>query len=391
MAKPLQKLLRANISKAQTAAYLLANILGLLILTAALQFYIDTRAALSPELRKDRFITLSKPVTLFAGAPSFSQDEIDDLRQQPWVLKADGFSSNRFPVSATVSLGGRGLSSKFFFEAVPDSYLDAVPAGWREFAQNPDAPIPILIPRDYLTLYNFGFAPAQGLPQVTESLLSAIPLWITMGDGFHTEQRQAIVAGFTERLNTIAVPLEFLDEANLRLAPDTPSEPERLIVETTSPDDPAIDAWLNAHGIERNSSSTAPQLGRLLAAGASTVGVIGLIISCLSLIILFLSVHLLLQKSRLTLRRLMLLGYTPSTLAVSYIRLTTILNFCVAVGTVAALLMLRPLWLNTLRDMGLAVGTIWIALATAVGLLLVVSLLAAYTIMRTMRRIWHGG
>lgn len=72
--------------------------------------------------------------------------------------------------------------------------------------------------KDYLTLYNFGFATTRNMPQLSEGLIGTVPMTMTLsGNGLH-ETLPARIVGFSSRLNTIAVPQSFLDWANERYA-----------------------------------------------------------------------------------------------------------------------------------------------------------------------------
>ena len=47
--------------------------------------------------------------------------------------------------------------------------------------------IPIIIPRNYLNLYNYGFAKSQGLPQISEGIFQRVSLGIEVAGNGRTE------------------------------------------------------------------------------------------------------------------------------------------------------------------------------------------------------------
>ena len=57
---------------------------------------------------------------------------------------------------------GIHLSTDMFFESVPDEFVDIKLDKWH-FDESTHT-IPIIIPRNYLNLYNFGFAQSRSLP-----------------------------------------------------------------------------------------------------------------------------------------------------------------------------------------------------------------------------------
>ena len=134
-AGPLYRLLRRNLSVAQLAGYAMANLLGLSIILTAIQFYADVTPS-GPSEESDGFIArdfmvISKRVDgISAVPPAFSEQETADLGSQPWVRRVGAFTASRFNVSASVEMGGRGMSTYLFFESIPDEFFDIRPSDW---------------------------------------------------------------------------------------------------------------------------------------------------------------------------------------------------------------------------------------------------------------------
>lgn len=81
-----------------------------------------------------------------------------------------------------ISLAGIGMRTYLFFESVPDRFLDVRSDEWG-FEEGSEF-VPIILPRNYLNLYNFGFASTRGLPQVSEDLVRVLPsIWIFRDGG----------------------------------------------------------------------------------------------------------------------------------------------------------------------------------------------------------------
>ena len=79
--------------------------------------------------------------------------------------------------------------------------------------------MPIIIPRNYLGLYNSAFAQSQGLPLLSEATMSSLPLQLDLSGAGEEVQLRGRIVGFSNRLNTLLVPLPFLEAMNERLAP----------------------------------------------------------------------------------------------------------------------------------------------------------------------------
>lgn len=352
------RLLRKNVSVAQIAGYAVANLVGLAIVLTAIQFYRDINEVWEAEdsfFSKD-YMIISKRVSdlnLFIGKTSFSESEIDDLKAQPWVRKVGRFSSAAFDVRAAVNIGGRGLSSALFLESIPDEFFDVKPQDWG--FEPGQREVPIILSKDYLTLYNFGFASSRGLPQLSEASIGKVPLTLYMsrnGDSV-TEAFDARVVGFSSRMNTIAVPQEFLEWANNRYAIEKENSPSRLIVEVNTPGDPVISQYLADNNYEvAGDKVDNGKASYFLSIITAVVVSVGAVISVLAFFILLLSIYLLLQKNKEKLHDLMQLGYSPAQVARNYYILVGVVNGVVLVLSVAVMLIASAMWSAPLNGLG---------------------------------------
>ena len=174
------KLLRKHVSVGQFIGFSLANLIGLGIVIVALQFYVDVRPIFEDEdgfLNKD-FLVITRQVSsagVLVGGAEFDQDAIDEIKSQPWVRSVGAFGTSTYKIYASIGVGnGRAVHTQFFFESIPDEYID-VPRNEWGFSQG-DSIIPVIMSKDYLSLYNFGFAATSGLPQISEGMAGMIPL-----------------------------------------------------------------------------------------------------------------------------------------------------------------------------------------------------------------------
>lgn len=329
------RLLSRHISPLQLFGFFVANLIGMAIILLGCQFYQDATSVLGAKDRfmKGDYIIISKQVRggLFGGkkSNSFSTSEIEELSKQDFALRVGRFLPSKFRVSAGLTLG-IGMSTYMFFEAVPEEFLDVKAEDWK-YDPNSDE-VPIIIPRNYLGLYNSAFAQSQGLPLLSEATMSSLPLQLDLSGAGEEVQLRGRIVGFSNRLNTLLVPLPFLEAMNKRLAPGEDAPSTRLIVEVKSPSDPAITLYLRDHHYEsegeRLASGESMYLLRLLA---GLVLAIGVLISALSVYLLLLSIYLLLQKNTRQIEDLLLLGYTRSAVIRPYIALTLIIQ-CAVLG-----------------------------------------------------------
>lgn len=395
--KLIWKLLRQHISIGQLTGFFFANLFGMVIVLLSVQFYKDTLPMFTEGdsfMKKDYLIVSKKISTLgaFAGkSNTFSSKEIADLKNQPFTKELGTFTPSQFKVSAGLGMQEAGirLSTDMFFEAVPDEFVDAKLDKWH-FDEETHV-IPIIIPRNYLNLYNFGFAQSRSLPKLSEGVMSLVQMDITLRGNGRTEQYKGNIVGFSNRLNTILVPESFMNWANENFAPEKEAQPARLIVEVGNPADAAIANYFQQKGYETED-------GKLDAGKTSyflrlTVGIVlgvGLFISLLSFYILMLSIFLLLQKNTVKLENLLLIGYSPARVARPYQTLTLGLNIIVLALSLCLVVWIRHSYTGTLSLLfpQLEIGPLWPAIITGIILFLAVSVVNVLAIKRKVISIW---
>lgn len=395
----LWKLLREHVSVTQLVGFFVANLLGMLIILFGLQFYADILPLFQGKdaFFKREFLIVSKPVStlgsLLGGKGTFSAREIQGFRDQPFTRQVGAFTSSLYDVSASIGMLGTGMQvgTEMFFESVPDDYIDVNAQAWTY--EEGSRTIPIILPRNYLNLYNFGFAQSRNLPKLSEGVLSMIRLEIRLSGGGHVEVYDGRIVGFSNRLNTILVPEAFMNWANHYYAPGKKAEPSRLIVEVNNPADEEIVKYIQARGYEVE--------GNTLDAGKTVwflqilVGIvlfIGIVITFLSFYILILSIFLLLQKNTKKMQTLLLIGYSPVQVALPYQVLAVGLNLGVTGIACVLLYGLRRMYLNNLQTLfpSLEGSSGHTVLAVAGFLFLFVSIINIGIIHYKLRQIWNG-
>ena len=392
------KLMRRHISLGQLAGFFFANLCGMVIVLLSIQFYQDVAPVFTEGdsfMKKDYIIVSKKVSTLgsFVGkSNTFSQTEIDEIEEQPFTRGVGEFTPSQFKVSAGVGMEqlGLNLSTAMFFESVPDKYVDTNLDGWH-FEPGQEE-IPIIIPRNYLNLYNFGFAQSRSLPQISEGVINMVNLEVRIHGGGKRDTYKGKIAGFSNRLNTILVPESFMTWANIHYGDGgIRKEPSRLIVEVNNPNDDRLAQFFRERGYDTEDDK--------LDAGKTTwflkviVGIVlsvGLLISALSFYILMLSIYLLLQKNTTKLENLLLIGYGPNRVAFPYQSLTIALNAIVLVLSVCIVLYVRTLYLDLVEQMfpSLNAGSWWLMLVVGILLFLSVSCFNVLAIRKKIASIW---
>ena len=355
------KLLRQHISIGQLTGFFFANLFGMVIVLLSAQFYKDVVPIFTEGdsfMKKDYMTATKKISTLgsFAGkSNTFSSEEIEELKKQPFTRSVGAFTPSQFKVSAGLGMQEAGihLSTEMFFEAVPDKFVDVSLDKWH-FDENTHT-IPIIIPRNYLNLY------------------------------------KGNIVGFSNRLNTILVPQSFMNWANQNFAPDSQPDPSRLIIEVDNPADASIAKYFQQKGYETEDGKLdAGKTTYFLRLIVGIVLAVGLFISILSFYILMLSIFLLLQKNTVKLESLLLIGYSPSRVALPYQILTLGLNVVVLLLSVGIVSWARTSYLTTLNLLfpQMSVGSLWPTFAIGIFLFLLVSSINVIILKKKMLSIW---
>ena len=222
-----QKTLRSCLQVAGPKKELIIASLGCLVgttlLLLAVQFYQDASNYLRENEGPKNYFTINKKieggvlVNLGKKDKSFSQEELSAIRQLEGVKRIGGFVRNKFPLTLYIWPAGKvgwGAAAKtdLFFESIPDEFLDFVPLDW-DWEEN-ESIVPIMVPKFYLDLWNFGLAPSRvEYPPLSTEAAKGMPIEIFIGNDKQTTLSGRFVA-FSKRINSVLVPANFLEWAN---------------------------------------------------------------------------------------------------------------------------------------------------------------------------------
>jgi hypothetical protein len=114
-----------------------------------------------------------------------------------------------------------------FFQSIPDNYIDVETNwAWNEKSEF----VPIILPRDFLMLINYGISESQGMPQISEELLSVARLQIHMSGQGKKGVIIGKVVGFSHKISSILVPQTFIDYSNEIYGSSKPKNAQRLFI-----------------------------------------------------------------------------------------------------------------------------------------------------------------
>ncbi|MDN5553656.1 ABC transporter permease [Prevotella sp.] len=392
------KLLRQHISVPQFAGFFFANLFGMLIVLLGFQFYHDVVPIFTAEdsFMKSDFMIVNKKIgtasSISGRSNTFSNTEVDDMGEQAFSDKIGKFTSTEYKVDANMSVNGVPVldNGEISFESVPDNFVEVKQLSDWKYTPGSKV-VPIILPRIYLTMYNFGFAQSHSLPKISDGLIGMIDFQIFVHGNKKQAQFKGKVIGFSSRLSSILVPQAFMDWSNNEYAPGQQTEPTRLIMSLKNPGDQNFTKYLDKKGYEiENDKLNAEKTTYFLKMMVTMVMVVGLIISVLSFYILMLSIYLLVQKNSSKLENLLLIGYSPGHVARPYQLLTISLNIAVLIMAWIILFFVRNYYMGIIETLfpDMEDGSMLSTFVVGISLLVLVSICNLIAIRNKIASIW---
>ena len=345
---------------------IIGSLFGLTLLLFSTQVYLDINGIINSnkELINPQYLIINKQVSIFNTftkvSPDFSEENIAELKKVKTVINIAGFKASTFSASAFINNDEHtslpALSTDLFFESIPNEYLDVKPENWK-WGKDDDI-VPIIIPADYLNLYNFGFAPSQHLPQVSKGSIGMVTFNIRIKGKDTTAILKGQIAGFSNRINTILVPEQFMDYANKTFGDNETKRPSRLIVVSNDPTSTELSKYLSTKGYETNTESLkSGKLNSLLKMLLIIVTIVGIVIIFLSLLAFIQYSQLLIGNADYEIKTLIQLGVYFLSIARIIILFFTAIFTLILGGSLIAVYILKQKLLVFTQTYGFEIST----------------------------------
>lgn len=240
----------------------------------------------------------------------FNAADIKELKTWKEVNAIYPVVSNDFKVSAD---GGSFIPfyTDMYLEAVANEAIDVKDLS--EFVVK-DNTIPIIISREYLNLYNYGFALNQGLPQITEAFAKKIEVNINITLKDKNVKYKGRLVGLSDRIHSVLVPKSFLDSINATQSFTQANKDitSRVLVKVNDVSDQDLIAKMTKKGYESNQESlrSAKIKGKLFLV-LRTIAFIGIfiLVLCVFMIVNFIKMQFLEKQEEVSIKYA--LGYSP--------------------------------------------------------------------------------
>lgn len=398
--KLLFKLLKQNVSAWQLCGFVVANLLGGIIVLVGIQAYQDFDRFMHKEsgLLNESYMVITKPISnlttltnLLGIQPTFSEKEIAKLEQQPSVKQVGRFNAATFQLRGSFRLADLNISTDMFLESVPTQFLDVTfdnPQDWE--ADLDSETVPIIISRRYLNLYNYVYASTKGLPQISEGLTSKFPLALSLTGNGMTAHYRAKIVGYTDRLNTILVPQNFLRQANEKFGKKAEKSPSRLILETQAGGGEGdLLKYIEKSGYKVEGDAENHRLQALVHGILWVVIGIGSIVSVLAFFLLMISIQLLIEKNKEKFVNLFSLGYTIRKISAPYLIMVAVIDALVWLVAASIVSLVYPHLFSFFSAISpdLKLASLFPLWGFAVGFAVIFILLHRWVILRQLRGI----
>ncbi|REC55942.1 hypothetical protein DRF62_04790 [Chryseobacterium piscium] len=242
----------------------------------------------------------------------FNENDISKIKTWSEVKAIYPFSANEFKASAN---GGDFIPfyTDLYFEGLDLKAIDSDLTD-EEFQVKGDE-IPIIISREYLNLYNYGFALNQGLPQISEDFAKKIEVNINITVNKQNKTYKGKMVGLSDRIHSVLIPKKFLDSLNMAEKPELATQPKiynRVLVQVKDSGDEGLVSKMKENGYESNQESLrSAKIKSKLFLVLKIIAVLGVFIFalCLYIIVSFIKIQFLEKQEEVSIKNS--LGYSP--------------------------------------------------------------------------------
>ena len=318
MNKLLVKILWGKQSFFQLALTMIALVIGVSLMAVTINLYLNFKELLSDnDAFSNNYLVINKSVgylnTFGFSSTTFDDQEIKEIKSNAAILDAEGFKANQFDVELKTG-APINLRMEIYFESISKKYIDKVPSAWTW--KEGEEVVPIIMSTEFYNLMSFGFTPTKkGIPQIPKSLLlnRKFDLFIRGEKGEKRMKTQ--IVGYSDRINSLIVPQEFLNWANANIGKGQTGSYSRVMLEVEDASNPALNQFLENNGYVTNKDQLLSGSGKTkIKLFLSVLGLIGGLIVILTLNTLVMNIQLLVSKAKAELKMLFSLGYRLSTL-----------------------------------------------------------------------------
>lgn len=352
----LRKLLFRNSTNLQFVFATAGALIGLTSLLLSFQLILDVRNFHSSEeeLFGPNSVVIQKRVTKLTSVgmnnTEFTPEDIESLRSKEFITDIAPFQSADFKVGIS-EVPGDGLPhfyADMFFQAIPDRFMDVdVAWSWKDTSDY----IPIVLPRDFIMLINYGFAQSQGMNQISEELLMAARLTIHINGNGKRVKMIGQVVGFSHKISSILVPESFLEYANGIYSNGTIINPTRIFITTKDDSYGELEDLMDEMNLDISQGEIdIAKIKTIITVVIGIFGVAALLILLLSLMAFVQYSQLMLNKVSYEIKTLLRIGYSVRSISKTFTAQMLVLFGIITVSSVVIMTLVNVFLVNKWLD-----------------------------------------
>jgi len=352
----LKEILFRNKTNFQFVFATIGALIGLTALCLSFQLMLDVQSFHSGE--EDLFgpnsVVIQKKVTklssLGMNSTDFSDEEVEELRNKEFITDVAPFESADFRVAIS-EVEGDGLPpfyADMFFQSIPDRFLDLdVDWDWNEESEY----IPIVLPRDFIMIINYGIAQSQGFNQISEELMLAARLTIHIKGKDGNTKMIGRVVGFSQKISSILVPKSFLDHANEKYGSGNKIQPNRIFITTVDDSYGELEELMDDMNLDiAKSAIDVAKIKTIIGVVIGIFGIAAVLIMLLSLMGFVQYSQLVLSKASYEIQTLLRLGYSIKMIVKTFIKQMAITFGIITISAISIMILIKLLIVDVWLD-----------------------------------------
>ena len=356
----IKKILFKNSTNFQFVFATLGALAGLTALCLSFQLMLDVRSFHSGE--EDLFgpnqIVIQKKVTklstLGMNNTDFTEEDLAELNNKEFITDVAPFKSVDFQVAIS-EVKGDGLPpfyADMFFQSIPDRFMD-IDVDW-EWNENSEY-IPIVLPRDFIMIINYGIARSQGFNQISEELLMAARLNIHLKGETKKDIMMGRVVGFSQKISSILVPESFLVYANAGYGSGKNLPPNRIFITIKDDSYGELEELMEDMNLDiAKSAIDVVKIKTIIGVIIGIFGIASILITLLSLMGFVQYSQLALSKASYEIQTLLRIGYSVKMIVNTFVKQLAIIFGVITLASISIMLLIKMLLVNSwLADNGI--------------------------------------
>jgi hypothetical protein len=309
----IRKILFSNQNKKQLVFALIGVLIGFVFVSISVHYiYEINREDSTSEILNNNAFLIQKKVSnssaLMVSNHVFSDLEKSFYKNQHFIDDVVPVENNNFSVELKSDDPLLPyFRSDIFIQSIPSSFLEVNNFLW-SWNEKKDSIVPIILPRDFVYMMN-NFLTSSGLPQVSDDLLKDIAFQIKLGDLGREKSFRAKIVGFTNEMNSILVPENFMNYGKNKFGGQVNSNTTQLLMKIQKGKFGMIEDLLKKNHLEiKKNQLIEGKLKSMITIFLSAITLISLVVVFISMIVLIQYLQLLITKNAYEIRTMLRIG-----------------------------------------------------------------------------------